>query len=142
MAVIVACGDVYDAPPKSLLQVNLVNTDTLDTSTPKVSVYGVGKDSIWIYQEQTSSFLLQLSLDSVSNFVVLLDSLADTLTIYHEPQLVFESAETGFYYEYKILDVKYTKHRIDDYEVIDSAVTRNWHENIQLDINPLPASGN
>ena len=142
LVIIVACSDVYDAPPKSLLQVNLVNSDTLDTSIPKVSVYGVDQDSIWIYQEQTSSFLLQLSTDTVSSFVVLLDSLADTLTIYQAPQLVFESAETGFYFDYKIRDIKHTHHRIDDYEVTDSLVTRNWHENIQLYINSLPAGSN
>ena len=140
--VIVSCSEVFDAPPKALMQVTLVNTDTLDTSIPKVSVYGVDQDSIWIYQQQTSTFLLQLSPDSSSSFVLLLDSLVDTLTIFHETQLIFESAETGFYLEYKIKDIEHTSHRIDDYEVTDSLVTKNWHENIQLYFNPLSAGNN
>lgn len=148
LAIIVGCNDVYDAPPKSLMQVTLVNDDTLDISIPIVSVYGVGHaDSLWIYQAQTRSFLLQLSTDTVSRFVVILDSLKnnpqiDTLTIYQEPQLIFESAETGFYFDYKIKDIDYTHRRLVDDEVTDSLVTRNWHENIQLYISPLPANAN
>ncbi|HKJ43881.1 MAG TPA: DUF6452 family protein, partial [Sunxiuqinia sp.] len=66
----------------------------------------------------------------------------DTLTIYQEPQLIFESAETGFYFDYKIKDIDYTHRRLVDDEVTDSLVTRNWHENIQLYISPLPANAN
>lgn len=138
-----ACEEVFDPPPQALLEVSIENVDTLITTKPKVSVYGVGmEDSIWIYQEQTNDFLLPLSSAETSSFVVLLDSIADTLTIYHENTLIFESAETGFYNQFKILDVEHTFNRIDDYEVTDSVVTTNWHENIQLYINSLPADSN
>lgn len=138
----IACEESFEPPPKALLEVKLVNADTLDKSVPVVTAYGVGLDSIWIDSVKTTSFRLQLGTESSSSFVLLFDSVADTLTIFHENELIFESAETGFYYQYKILDIEHTLHRIDDYEVTDSVVTKKWHENIQLYINPLPANGN
>jgi hypothetical protein len=140
--VAIACDESFDAPPKALLEVKLVNVDTLDTSSPLISVYGVGLDSLWIDSVSTNTFRLQLGTGLSSSFVLLLDSIADTLTVYHENELIFESAESGFYYQYKIQDIEHTSHRVDDYEVTDSLVTKNWHENIQLYINPLPADGN
>ncbi len=142
VAAIVACQDLYDAPPQALLEVKLVNVDTLDTRIPKVSVYGVDQDSIWIYQEQTNVFRLPLSLEETTSFVLLLDSIADTLTIRHSNELIFESAESGFYHEFKISDVGHSFNQIDDYEVTDSMVTKNWHENIELYIFSLPADDN
>lgn len=142
VAAIVACRDLYDAPPQALLEVKITNVDTLSNRIPKVSVYGVGQDSIWIYQEQTNVFRLPLSVKETTSFVLLLDSIADTLTIKHSNELIFESAESGFYNEYKILDVGHSLNRIDDYEVTDSMVTKNWHENIELYILSLPAGDN
>jgi hypothetical protein len=138
----IACNESFDAPPKALLEVSLVNVDTLDTSSPLITVYGVGLDSIWIDSIETNTFRLQLGTELSSSFVLLLDSIADTLTIFHENELIFESAESGFYYQYKIQDIEHTFYRIDDYEITDSLVTKNWHENIQLYINPLPADDN
>ncbi|WP_339737237.1 DUF6452 family protein [uncultured Sunxiuqinia sp.] len=139
---IVACQDLYDAPPQALLEVKLINEDTLSTHVPKVSVYGVDQDSIWIYQVKTDVFRLPLSLEETTSFVLLLDSIADTLTIRHSNELIFESAESGFYHEFKILDVGHSFNQIDDYEVTDSMVTKNWHENIELYIFSLPADDN
>lgn len=138
-----ACKEIFEAPPKALLQVTLEHVDSTDVSIPGVSVYGVGMDdTLWIFDEETSEFRLPLSTEENTSFVLLLDSIADTLTITHQNELIFESAETGFYNEYKILDVEHTFNRIEDYEVVDSAVTKNWHENIQLYINSLPDNNN
>ena len=142
LVLVLACEEVFDPPPKALLEVQITNTDTLDTSIPLVTVYGVGMDSIWIDQVETNTIRLPLSTGESSSFVLMLDSVADTLTIIHENELIFESAETGFYNQYKIKDIEHTLYRIDDYDVVDSMVTKNWHENIQLYINPLPADDN
>lgn len=142
LALFVACQDVFESPPQALLEVKIKNVDTLNTSKPKVSVYGVGRDSIWIYQVQTDVFRLPLSSGDTTSYMVLLDSIADTLSIIHSNELIFESAETGFYQESKILDIEHSFNRIDDYEVTDSAVTKNWHENIQLYIHSLPTDAN
>ncbi|WP_159521081.1 DUF6452 family protein [Sunxiuqinia indica] len=139
----ISCDDVYEQPPQAFLEIALENVDTLDTATPKVSAYGIGmEDSIWLYQQTTDLFLLPLSLEETTSFVILLDSIADTLRITHETELVFESAETGFYNEFKILDVDHSFNRIDDYDVTDSLVTKTWHENIKLYINSLPDNAN
>lgn len=139
---LLACEDNFEEPPQALLEVTIVSTDTLDTSIPLVSAYGVGMDSLWVDQVQASMFRLPLSTQTSSSFVLLLDSIADTLTIFHENELMFESAETGFYHQHKIIDIEHTFNRIDDYEVTDSLVTKNWNENIQLYVNPLPSGNN
>ena len=139
---IVACEEMYDPPPQSLMQVVLESTDSTDTSIPVVTAYGIDKDSIWIDKVATKTFRLPLSTQHSTTFVLLLDSVADTLTIFHKNELIFESAETGFYYEHTISDIEHTMNRIDDFDVLDTAVTKNWHENILLNITPLPADGN
>ena len=139
---VVACEEVYEVPPQSLLEVSLIHSDPEATGTPKVSVYGVGQDSIWIYQVQQSTFRLPLSTQGASSFVVLLDSIPDTLTIFHENEFKYESIESGFYNEHWILDVEHTLQRIDSALVVDSAVTKNWHENIELYISTVTAVNN
>lgn len=139
MVAIAACTEVYDSPPQALLEVSIEYSEPDVTSTPKVSVYGLEQDSIWIYQEELTTFRLPLAMHNNSNFVVLLDSVADTLNIFHNNELKYESMESGFYNEHWILDIEHTLHRIDSVVVVDSAVTKNWHENIQLYINTLAA---
>ena len=139
---VIACEEVYDPPPQALLEAKIIHSDPEVTSIPKVSVYGVDQDSIWIYQEQTSTFRLPLSVQESSSFVVLLDSIVDTLTIFHENELKYESMESGFYNEHWISDVEHSLIRIDSVVVTDSAVTKNWHENIQLYISTLAAVNN
>ncbi|WP_321287269.1 DUF6452 family protein [uncultured Sunxiuqinia sp.] len=137
----ISCDEVYESPPHAFLEVSLENIDSLDASKPKVTVYGIGREDT-IYNETTDLFLLPLSMEETTSFVLLLDSIADTLIITHENELIFESAETGFYNEFKILDVDHTFNRIDSYDVTDSLVTKNWHENIKFYINPLPNNAN
>ncbi|MGQ8336339.1 DUF6452 family protein [Sunxiuqinia sp. A32] len=137
---IVACEDIYEAPPQALLEVNVQNSNPNATRVPKVSVYGVEQDSIWIYQEQTQNFRLPLRPHEYSSFVLLLDSIADTLTVHHETIFKYGSLESGFYNEHWINEIENTFHRIDSVVVVDSAVTKNWHENIKLYIGPIPAS--
>ena len=50
--------------------------------------------------------------------------------------------ETGFYYEYKLKSVESTHNRIVSIDITDSLVTTKWHENIKLNIRPLPVGGN
>ena len=134
----IACEEVYDQPPQALLEATIKHSDPDLTSIPKVSVYGVDQDSIWIYQEQTNSFRLPLTTFESSSFVVLLDSIVDTITIDHSNDFKYESMESGFYNEHWILNVEHSLNRIDSVVVVDSAVTKTWHENIQLYIGTVP----
>ena len=135
---VIACEEVYDPPPQALLEAKIKHSNPDLTGIPKVSVYGVDQDSIWIYQEQTTTFRLPLSTQVQTSFVVLLDSIVDTLSIVHSNDFKYESMESGFYNEHQILDIEHTLHRIDSVVVVDSAVTKNWHENIQLYIGTIP----
>ena len=139
---VAACKEVFDPPPQALLEVSIEYSDPNTTITPKVSVQGVDKDSIWIYQEELTTFRLPLTSHNNTEFVVLLDSIADTLNIFHENEFKYESIESGFYNEHWILDIEHTLHRIDSVVVVDSAVTKNWHENIQLYISSIAANNN
>ncbi len=139
---IAACKEIYDPPPQAMLEASIEHSNPDITSTPKVSVYGVGQDSIWIYQEQLTTIRLPLTSYNNSSFVILLDSIVDTLTIVHDNIFKYESMESGFYNEQWILNIEHTLNRIDSVVVVDSAVTKNWHENIQLYISTLAASDN
>jgi hypothetical protein len=136
---IAACEETFDKPPRSELVARVKFSSGAENADPFISVYGVGQDSIWISQVQTKEFNLPLSTLESSSFVVLFDSIADTLTIVHENTINYESVESGFYYEYWIKDISYTFNRIDSLVVLDSAVTQTWNENITLYITDLPA---
>jgi len=138
----VACKDVYDAPPQALLEVNVQYSNPNVNTIPKISAYGVDQDSIWIYQEQTQTFRLPLRPYDFTSFVLLIDSVADTLTIYHKTVLTYESLESGFYNEHWLDSLEFTANRIDSIAVTDSAITKNWHENIKLYIGPIPTVNN
>ena len=136
---IAACEETFDKPPRSELVAQVKFSSGAENADPFISVYGVGQDSIWISQVQTKEFNLPLSTLESSSFVVLFDSIADTLTIVHENTINYESVESGFYYEYWIKDIRHTFNRINSLVVLDSAVTQTWNENITLYITDLPA---
>lgn len=137
--VIAACEETFDKPPRSELVALVKFSSGAENADPFISVYGVGQDSIWISEVQTKEFNLPLSTLESSSFVVLFDAIADTLTIVHENTINYESVESGFYYEYRIKDIRHTFNRIDSLVVLDSAVTQTWNENITLYITDLPA---
>jgi len=140
--ILAGCKETFDTPPQAQLVVKVSYTSETTSEVPVISAYGAGQDSIWIYQETTSEFNLPLSINESSSFVVLFDSIPDTLTIFHESTLNYESIESGFYYEYWIKNIRHTYNRIDSVVVLDSAVTQFWNENIELYINDLPADTN
>lgn len=134
-----ACKEVFETPPQSLVEVAVAYSDGKQTGSPAISVQGVDRDSIWIYQVKTKQFRLPLSLYDSSSFVVLFDSIPDTLTIYHDTKLSYESMESGFFTEHFITGIKHSWNRIDSLMVVDSTVNQFWHENIRLYIANLPA---
>lgn len=136
---VAACEETFDNPPRSELVAQIEFSSGTENPDPYISVYGVGQDSIWISQVQTKEFNLPLSTAESTSLVILLDSIADTLTIVHENTINYESVESGFYYEYRIKNIGHTFNRIDSLIVLDSAVTQTWNENIKLYITDLPA---
>ena len=137
-----ACKDVYEAPPKSLLETKLIFSNSAEGDTLPITVHGVDKDSFIIYQEVTDMFRMPLSRGDSTAFVVWFDTVPDTLLIKHETTLAYESLETGFYTEHFLTGIEHTFNRIDSVVITDSTVTKYWDENIQLYINDLSDSGN
>lgn len=133
---LVSCKEVYDRPPQSLAQVNLYNDTTLKARTTRVTVKGYQNDSTWIKNENLAYF--QLPLDQNVNeavYILLMDSVADTLIINYNSKLVYESMESGFYTEHYIQSFSTTANKIDSISLIDTLVISTWHENIQLYLN-------
>lgn len=131
-----ACKEVFDAPPQSLLQATLLNSTTDKTITSVVTAYGAGLDSLFYKDEKLNEILLPLSPDDTTRFLISFDSEVDTVTFIHETSVKYASMETGFYYEFKLKKIDYTKNRIDAIEIADSLVTKKLHENIKLYIRP------
>lgn len=132
---VISCKEVYERPPQSLAQVFLYDAAHAALST-RVTVQGFQTDSVWIEDESLTYF--NLPLDQTTNqvaFVLLLDSVADTLVINYNSKLVYESMESGFYTEHYIQSLQSTAHKIDSIALIDTLVITNWHENIQLYLN-------
>ena len=137
------CEDTFDSPPQSLVGVAISTIDTTSTAgtdTLLLTVYGVGQDSLLEDSSEVTKVSLPLTTANQSSFIFTFNSITDTLTIHHENTLMAEDAESGFYYEYRITGVDYTKNRIDSVSIPDSTVTTTWNENIQIYISALPDS--
>ncbi|MFV0521993.1 MAG: DUF6452 family protein [Mangrovibacterium sp.] len=135
LCVLAACEEVYDIPPQSQMQINFYNYDTEEAQQVLLSVKGVDNDSIWTSGTTTSSFVLPLGNSGSDNFVMLIDSIADTLQVNYTTELDYESMATGFYYNYNIQSVRGTKHKTDSIALIDTVVIDLAHENIQIFLN-------
>ena len=139
LIVATACKEVFEAPPQSLLLATFYNSSTNKAISPVVTLQGVGRDSV-VYNENTSfNVLFPLTIKDTTRYIIWLDSKADSITFVHQTIQKYASVETGFYYEYKLLSVRFTNTRIDSIKIIDSLVTTKWNENIKLYIHPLPA---
>ncbi len=137
-----ACKETYEMPPTALLQISLLNSVTESDITPVVSALGAKRDSLWIKEEALSTLLLPLSSADSSAYLLSFDATLDTVIFYHRTELKYASMETGFYFEYKLDSIYTTHNRIESLQIVDSLVTTQWHENIQLYLRPLSTGNN
>lgn len=152
--IVVACKDVFTSPPKAFLNATLRYTDRAkDTALIDniiVSVVGVDRFDPWIWNdtlirsESSAKRTVLIPLNDTQNtdYIFVLNNLWDTIRIVADSKLIYESMETGFYPEFKIRSIEHTKHRIDYIEVEDSAVTKEWNENIIININTVAITNN
>jgi len=138
----VACKEVFEAPPQALLKATLLDSTTGGTTSPNVSIRGIGIET-YLYKDTALSILnLPLSLNNKSSFLMSFDSITDTISFTYETSMKYASMETGFYNEYKLQSIGFTKNRIDSILITDSLVTKTWHENIKLYLRPLSSGSN
>ncbi len=131
-----ACREVFEAPPQALLKATILNSTTNKSVTPVVTALGIGLDSLFYKEQSLSELILPLSPNDTTSFVISFDSTIDTVTFVHETTMKYASMETGFYYEYKLRNIDFSKNKIDSILITDSLVTKTWHENIKLYIHP------
>ena len=137
-----ACKEIYELPPQSMLQATITNQTTNLPMTSQVTYKGIGQDSLYVSATSVNLITFPLSTKDTTNFIVSLDSKVDTISFIHTSTQRYGSMETGFYYDYKLNSIKSTHHRILSIDITDSLVTTIWHENIKINILPLPAGGN
>lgn len=142
LLLLVACKEVFDVPPQSLMETKLTFSNPEEDNSLPISVKGLEKDSFIIYQEKTDMFRLPLTRDDSTSFVIFFNTIPDTFSIKHDTEVAYESFESGFFTKHKIKEIEYTRNRIDSVAVIDSLVNQFWHENIQIYINTLPIPAN
>lgn len=142
LVVATACKEVFDVPPQSRLKASLVNSATKESISSVLTINPVGRDSIFYNEVSSASFLLPLSPDQSTSFRVKFDTAVDTITFFHQTNTRYDSMESGFYYEYKLKQVRSTKNRIASIQITDSLVTNILHENIKIYIRPLSSGNN
>ncbi len=138
-----ACKEVFEAPPQALLKATLLNSNAGGAISPIVTIRGIGIETYLFKDTALSVLNLPLSAsNNKSSFLISFDSISDTITFTHKDTLEYASMETGFYNEYKLQSIDFTKNRIDSILITDSLVTKTWHENIKLYLRPLSSGGN
>jgi len=137
-----ACKEVFEAPPQALLKATLLNSNAGGTVSPVVSIRGIGIETYLFKDTALSVLNLPLSANTKSSFLVSFDSVTDTIDFTYETSMKYASIETGFYNEYKLQNIDFTKNRIDSILITDSLVTKTWHENIKLYLRPLSSGSN
>ncbi len=143
LIVFAACKEVFDIPPQSRIKATLYNSTTKKTIDPVITIKPVGYDSLFYDNDESNgSFVLPLSPEQTTSFRVTFDSVIDTITFSHSTNTQYESMETGFYYEYTLKQVYFTKNRISSIQITDSLVTNILHENIKIYIRPLSSGNN
>lgn len=142
MIIVSACKDVFDPPPQAYVGTSFLNSVTKKEMSSTISVWGIGVESLWLKDTVLQKIILPLSSNDTTNYLITFDSLADTITFIHRTYQKYASMETGFYFEFKLKSIDYTRNRIDSIQITDSLVTTQWHENIKLYLRPLPAGGN
>jgi hypothetical protein len=142
LAAFSACKEVYEAPPQALVEAKFFDATTTKAISSSITVQGIGVETTWVKDTLLQGIILPLSPIDTTSFVITFDSTVDTLTFFHETFKKYDSMETGFYYDFIIKSVESTHHRIESFQIIDTLVTKDWHENIELYIRPLPAGGN
>ena len=138
----VACKEVFEAPPQALLKATLLNSNAGGTVSPIISIRGIGIETYLFKDTALSVLNLPLSANTKSSFLVSFDSVTDTIDFTYETSMKYASIETGFYNEYKLKSIDFTKNRIDSILITDSLVTKTWHENIKLYLRPLSSGSN
>lgn len=134
-SILYGCDETFDLPPSVYAGIYISYSDSDITSSPTISAYRLGIDSLFIDSVSTNKISVPFSIDDSSTFIFTIDSIIDTLTIYHINTLKEESIESGFYYEYEITNINVTKNRIDSVAILDSTVTSTWNENLNIYIN-------
>jgi hypothetical protein len=137
-----SCKEVFEAPPKSLLKATFYNSATDKAVKSSVTLLGVGLENLLFRDTIVDNALFPLTIKDTTRYIIWLDSKSDSITFVHQTTQKYASVETGFYYEYNLLSVRFTHNRIDSIKIVDRLVTKKWNENIKLYIRPLPAGGN
>ena len=130
------CDETFDLPPYVYVgaEISYLNS-TYSDSTFYFSLRRLGTDSLLVDNTTSGELSFPLSTNDSSTYILTIDAIIDTMTVYHKNTLIEESIESGFYYEYEIISINFTKNRIDSIAIPDSTITSIWNENLEIYIN-------
>ena len=130
------CRETFNTPPQPRLGAEIKYSGG-GTENPHISVFSPEMDSIWINGKRTSKIDLPLNINSTTELIILIDSIADILEFTHDYNISYESMTSGFFYTWELSKIAYTTNRIDSILVYNPIVTDKWDENIVIYINNL-----
>ena len=128
------CGEL----PESLTRINFHSIiDSVDRPTPvdSLSVYGLGREDSLLYSERNNIGFIDLPLNgnaTESGFVMVFNSIADTLWIQYDVIPVFDSPECGFMLNFEITDLRHTSNMINSVVILINQVTSFEDTNIRI----------
>ncbi len=133
LVLLFACeeNEVCDQSVRSLLVAGFYKyeqDEEQDTSLNNLSVYGIGHedDSIYSHNNNIQQIALPLNPDSTEvSFVLIMDSISDTLHVIYQHDIIFVSYACGFAPVYDIDTTEITNN------AADSLIIKNY--NIQPD---------
>ena len=95
---------------------------------------GVGNDSI-IYENEKNIQSVNLTLknnDTITQYALTINTIQDTITIYHQNNDIFVSLECGCYTYYTIDSLTETAHLFDSIDYVNREKGRKTTENLRI----------
>ncbi len=111
-----------------------------DTLLSKLTFYGASRPDSLLYDEASDRGSIEFPLpgdpEEYTSFVFRVDTLTDTIRIWHTPILVMVSYECGFTAHHNIYWLSYQKNAIDTIAIAEPLVDLTDEENLKIYIRP------
>ena len=129
------CSQIFTARVQGTFYLRDTLSNEIETNVPIFSAYGVGKPNEFLYERdaQIDIFALPLSPDyNERSFVLVNDSINDTLTFTYTSSLQLINTVCGFVPNYTISKVENTTNFIQAVNISNEDVNTDDKENIKV----------
>lgn len=110
-----------------------VSGELQDSVLNNLRIFSPGMDSLIYDSSGISSIKLPLDYAaSQTQFIMINDSVADTLVFSYDKEMIFISYQCGFAPEYELLSTEHSSEGIDSVRVINSKIETTDEENLRI----------